>query len=329
MDNNKTMKIIQGGILVLLVAVASLLYGIWRQKTGPAAPTEQSTTPVTSTQTTQQPSEEGKGAVVPNSIATEELNKPEIQSESKPTTPDKAAHAKAQKPVVPNAKAFDVEPAAPQPTAPPPAEAAAAPPAPVEKAPEVPPPPPRQVTIASGTPIMVRLLTTLASDKNKEGDPFEAELDDPIFMDGLLVADKGAHIKGTVLEVQQAGKVSGVAEIYLGLTRLQTVRGEVEIATERYMQKGDTSKKRDAAKVGAMAGIGTIIGAIAGGGKGAAIGAAAGGGAGAGTVLMTRGKAVQLERETKLAFHLKEPFTVTIQNQTESPAKPRQKLERF
>ncbi len=52
--------------------------------------------------------------------------------------------------------------------------------------------------------------------------------------------------------------------------------------------------------MGAGAGIGAIIGAIAGGGKGAAIGAVIGGGLGAGGAITSRGKDVRLERGQEL-----------------------------
>jgi hypothetical protein len=49
------------------------------------------------------------------------------------------------------------------------------------------------------------------------------------------------------------------------------------------------------AKVGAGAGLGAIIGGIAGGGKGAGIGAIIGGAAGTGAVMTQRGKDIRFE----------------------------------
>ncbi len=75
--------------------------------------------------------------------------------------------------------------------------------------------------------------------------------------------------------------------------------------------KGEGSKKRDAATIGAGAGIGAVIGAIAGGGKGAAIGAGGGAAAGTGLVLLTRGKDVELKRGSTVAIQLDRPLTIT------------------
>jgi len=60
-----------------------------------------------------------------------------------------------------------------------------------------------------------------------------------------------------------------------------------------------------------VAGIGAVIGAMAGGGKGAAIGAAAGGVAGAGGVAATRARAVALPVETRITFRIRQPVTIT------------------
>jgi hypothetical protein len=64
--------------------------------------------------------------------------------------------------------------------------------------------------------------------------------------------------------------------------------------------RGKSTTKDDVAKVGASAGIGAIIGAIAGGGKGAAIGAVIGGGASTAGVMTQRGKDIRLERGQQL-----------------------------
>ena len=49
----------------------------------------------------------------------------------------------------------------------------------------------------------------------------------------------------------------------------------MSISTKPYSQVAEATKKRDAEIIGGGAGIGAVIGAIAGGGKGAAIGAVA------------------------------------------------------
>ncbi|MEX2261142.1 MAG: hypothetical protein WD696_04285 [Bryobacteraceae bacterium] len=203
---------------------------------------------------------------------------------------------------------------APRPLPEPPAIEPAATPAPrpsVVADPPPPPAPPRSVTLPSGTLIPVRLGEGLSTARNQPGDTFTATLDQPLVVDGLVIAERGARLEGSVIETTEAGRVKGVASLAIHLTQLRTSDGQqIGIETETFRKEGDTSVRGDAAKVGAAAGIGAAIGAIAGGGKGAAIGAAIGGATGTGGVLATRGKAATLASETRISFRLSEPVTV-------------------
>jgi hypothetical protein len=188
------------------------------------------------------------------------------------------------------------------------------PPAPAPRVEPPPPPKPNTVTIPSGTTLSVRLGQTLSTERNKLGDTFTATLDQPLVADGFVIAERGSRAEGHVVECDRSGKVKGVAQLGVELTRLWTADGQkIRINTAAFQKKADTTKKTDAAKVGLGAALGAAIGAIAGGGKGAGIGAGAGGAAGAGDVLLTRGKAAELPVETKLSFRLSEPVTITEQ----------------
>jgi hypothetical protein len=171
---------------------------------------------------------------------------------------------------------------------------------------------PKTVTIPAGTLVTVRVDDILRSDRNKTGDSFRATLDQPLVIDGAVIAERGAKVEGRVAEVDDAGRVRGVARMALELVRLTTSDGQrVRLQTESFSKQGERETKKDAAKIGAAAGIGAAIGAIAGGGRGAAIGAATGGAVGTGGVLMTRGGAAEVPAETRISFRLKDPITIT------------------
>jgi hypothetical protein len=181
------------------------------------------------------------------------------------------------------------------------------------KPPEAKPEPrqPRKVTIAGGTLIAVRLAERVSSETHKAGDSFLATLDQPLIIDGLVIAERGSRAEGRIKTSEDAGRVKGTASISLELVRLNTSDGQrVEIQTDAFTKEGPTSYGADAAKVGAAAGIGAALGAIFGGGRGAGIGAAAGGAAGAGTVMATRGKPAELPAETKISFRVSAPAEV-------------------
>ena len=176
----------------------------------------------------------------------------------------------------------------------------------------VPEPPARSVTLRSGTVVYIRTVEALSSDRNAVGDTFSGTLDHPLVVDGMVIAERGARAEGHIVKAQRAGRVQGVSGIAIQLNRITTSDGQhVAVDTEPYGKQGASSTRDDAMKVGGSAGLGAVIGAIAGGGKGAAIGAAVGGAAGAGGVLMTGGKAVAIPSESVIPFRVREPVTIT------------------
>jgi hypothetical protein len=171
---------------------------------------------------------------------------------------------------------------------------------------------PQTVTISAGTLLSIRVDQTLSTSKNQTGDSFKATLDQPAVVDGFVIAERGSNIEGRIVEADPGGRVQGLARLSLELVRLNTADGQrLRLQTEPFAKQAENEKKRDIAKVGAAAGIGAAIGAIAGGGKGAAIGAVVGGAAGAGGVAATRGASAEIPAETRLTFRLREAITVT------------------
>lgn len=178
--------------------------------------------------------------------------------------------------------------------------------------PDPPKPEPKTVTIPAGTLLTVRVDELLTTQRNQSGDSFRASLDQPLVVDGFVIAERGARVEGRIIEADPGGKVKGLSRISLELVRLNTADGQrLRLQTESFAKQAEQSKSKDAAKIGVAAGIGAAIGAIAGGGKGAAIGAGVGGAAGAGGVMATRGGAAEIPAETRVSFRLRDAVTVT------------------
>jgi BON domain len=193
--------------------------------------------------------------------------------------------------------------AAPQ-QAPPAAENAA----PVQTPP--PPPAPRMLIIDQGTPITVRLIDPIDSEKNQTGDTFHATLNAPLTSDGEEAVPAGVELVGHLVEVKSAGKFAGQSAVVLQLDKLSWNGKTYTLQTDQYRKQGKSRGKNTAEKVGGGAIIGGIIGAIAGGGKGAAIGTAAGAGVGGGVQAAGKGQQIKLPSETVLNFVLQAPITV-------------------
>jgi hypothetical protein len=187
------------------------------------------------------------------------------------------------------------------------------------------------VTIPVGTPIAIRMIDAVESDKNQPGDRFRATLDSPIMVDDQVIIPRGADIEGRVVELATAGHFKGRSQLALELSRLMVNGKTYQLQTNQWSKQGGSRGKRTAATVGGGAALGAIIGGLAGGGKGAAIGAAVGAGAGTGVQAATKSEQVRVPSETVLDFALEAPVTVTpassIQRQglsrrNEAPAEP-------
>ncbi len=177
---------------------------------------------------------------------------------------------------------------------------------------QVAPAPPHVVTLKQGTMLRVRIGETIEASARQPGDTFLATLEEPLVIDGFLLAERGAHVEGRVVEAVPAGRVKGVAKLGLELARVHLTDGQwLRIQTEEYVQQGKTAKKRDLAEVLGGSGLGAVIGAAAGGGAGAAIGAAAGGMAGGGAVMAQRGPDVAVPVETRITFRVANAERIT------------------
>jgi hypothetical protein len=172
-------------------------------------------------------------------------------------------------------------------------------------------PPPALLTIPAGTVLIMRINEPLSSDHNQIGDQFTGVLEQPIVVNGWVVARRGQTVVGQVKSVKKAGRVKGVSQLGVELTDMTIVDGQqAPILTELWKGSAGTSHGADAATIAGGTALGAIIGSAADWGRGAAIGAGAGAVAGIGAVLLTRGRPTILEPESQLTFRLQDPVKV-------------------
>jgi hypothetical protein len=166
------------------------------------------------------------------------------------------------------------------------------------------------ITVPSGTHLLVRMIDGVDSSTNHVGDKFQASLAEPLAVGDRVLAPKDALVYGRLVESRQAGRIQGQSELRLELTGIQINNQIVSIVTSDYDVAGSSRGKQSVERTGVGAGIGAIIGAIAGGGKGAAIGAGVGAGTAGAVQVMTHGQQVRVPSETELDFTVAQPFTV-------------------
>jgi hypothetical protein len=162
----------------------------------------------------------------------------------------------------------------------------------------------KPIVIPAETVLTVRLAQAVGSKISHSGDNFTATVANPVDVGGKTVIPSGASASGTVAEAAPLGRFKGGAVLRLTLDSV-TVHGrtypvETTAVTRTQAGKG----KRTATMVGGGAGLGALIGGLAGGGKGAAIGAIAGAGAGTAGTAFTGNKEIVIPAESALSFRL-------------------------
>ena len=175
-----------------------------------------------------------------------------------------------------------------------------------------------RITVPMGTRLVVRTIDAIDSSKNRVGDKFQASLEQPLYVDEMLVAPRGADVYGRLEEAKEAGHIQGKSQLKLSLTGIVINGQTVPLSTGDYEVSGKSRGANTAKKVGGGAAVGAVIGAIAGGGKGAAIGAGVGAGAGTAVQVMTKGEEVHVPSETLLEFALDQPLTVSVSQSSQS-----------
>jgi hypothetical protein len=166
------------------------------------------------------------------------------------------------------------------------------------------------VEIAAGSPIVVRLIDDVDSDRDTLGKTFQASVDEPVLVGEQVVVPRGADVVLKLTEDKRSGKLTGKTELTLDVVSIAVNGRAVEVMTDEVSRASSSRTSRTGQVVGGGAALGAIIGAIAGGGKGAAIGAVSGAAAGGAVQVMTKGEKVKIPSETRLTFTLQQPLKI-------------------
>lgn len=168
----------------------------------------------------------------------------------------------------------------------------------------------RTATLPAGTIVIVRLNQALGSKISQNGETFSATVAQPVEVNGRVVVPQGAEATGTVEEAAPLGRFKGGSRLRIVLTSVTVNGAQVPLQTAAYSRVQKGKGKRTAGIIGGGAGLGAIIGGLAGGGKGAAIGALAGAGAGTAGAAFTGNKEIVFPAESTVSFKLLQPVEI-------------------
>jgi hypothetical protein len=168
--------------------------------------------------------------------------------------------------------------------------------------------------IPQGSHVLLRLENSVSTRTAREGDYVYLRTAVPIAANGQIVVPEGSYVQGVVTHSLRSGRVKGKAELAIRIDTLTLPSGKViklsphlnSVDSEGTEQKVDSNENEikqgsshgaDAARVAELGGTGAAIGGLATRTwSGAGLGAGVGGAVGLATVLLTRGKEVDLHR---------------------------------
>jgi len=172
--------------------------------------------------------------------------------------------------------------------------------------------------IPQGAHVLLRMENSISTRTAKEGDFVYLRTAVPIASSGDIAVPSGSYVQGVVSLSKQSGRVKGRAQLAIRLETLTLASGKVykfsphlsSVDSGESGQKVEGSentveqapgKGQDAERISILAGSGAAIGGIADRSwKGAGIGAGVGTGVGLATVMLSRGKEVNLRQGTTL-----------------------------
>ena len=196
----------------------------------------------------------------------------------------------------------------------------------------------QKVTIPAGSLLHCRLTQTITTQLNAQGDPFTANVSEPLTIDGHSVIPVGAKIEGRIAQVQRPGHFKGVGEMRLAAEKVVMPDGETfpisavlasVYGAEGATVKGDeggvhgpNARVRNLEEIGAGMGGGGLVGTLFGGLTGTVIGGAIGGAAGFVDTVRKRGPELALPVGTQLNYQLTRELEIEPQMATEKIDKP-------
>jgi hypothetical protein len=168
--------------------------------------------------------------------------------------------------------------------------------------------------IPRGSHALLRLVNSISTRTAREGDYVYMRTATPIVANGSIVVPVESYVQGVVTHAKRSGRVTGTAELAIRIETLTLPDGKVVkiaptigsvdsdggeqkvVGKENEVKQG-TSRGEDATTIATRGGAGAAIGGLTDRSwRGAGIGGGIGSGVGLATILLTRGREVDLRQ---------------------------------
>ena len=181
------------------------------------------------------------------------------------------------------------------------------------------------MSVPEGTPLKIKLQTTISTFSSEVGDPFQGKLIDPVMIDGKTVIPAGATIEGRVTKLAEPRRIKGKPTIGIlpehivlpdgQRLMLNAVLVDTDIkgtdVNEEGQFKGSGHERNDQIEVGAGTAGGMLAGGLIGGPPGVLVGGLIGAGSTTTHWLVQRRSAV-LPSGTQLMMELSRPLNMGV-----------------
>jgi len=174
------------------------------------------------------------------------------------------------------------------------------------------------IDIPTGTTFDIAMKTPVDTRTSNVGDALEGELVEPITSAGVVLADKGAHIRGEISDLKRASRSKSAderASVAMTFTSIETVDGVKTLHATVANSEGKLVAKSTSTRDKLLIGGSTVAGAVAGkiigkDTKSTIIGAVGGAVVGTGVVLASKGHELVIDEGAKVSLRVDQPIAV-------------------
>lgn len=181
-----------------------------------------------------------------------------------------------------------------------------------------------QSALSPGTPVYIKLQSTLATFMNKAGDQFWGTVSQPVMENGKVMIPVGSTVLGHITKISEPRRIAGKPTIglhpdsvtlpngskyALSAVLVDTSLRDGSDVNEEGQFKGNGHNRHDTRETAIGGGAGLVIGALAGGAEGGLIGAGVGASATMVHWLVKR-RSATLAAGTVLIFEVSRPTMV-------------------